>query len=87
MFKSISPTMIVLSLLLLFPFLFVDSIIAANSSSHPIIKVLNGSYYRVYSPTYSQYMFQGIPTPYHQSRIFDFGKQQAQPLNTTWSET
>jgi triacylglycerol lipase len=79
--------MIVLSLLFLFPFLFVAPIVAANSSSPPTVKVLNGSYYGAYSPTYGQHMFLGIHTPCHQSKIFGFGRQQAQPLNTTWSET
>ncbi|KAH8755552.1 hypothetical protein F5882DRAFT_49384 [Hyaloscypha sp. PMI_1271] len=64
MLNSISPTMIVLSLLFLFPFLFVAPIVAANSSSPPTVKVLNGSCYgasNVWSTYVSRYPYSLPP--------------------------
>src|SRR5450756_2444332 len=77
--------MIALALLSLYPFLLVVSATTNNSSSPPTVKVLNGSYYGVHSPTYDQDMFLGIP--YSLPPVGDLRFRQAQPLNTTWNET
>lgn len=56
-----------------------------QSSTSPTVKVLNGSYSGVHNPQYDQEFFLGIP--FAQPPVRDLRFRQAQPLNTTWSDT
>jgi len=54
-------------------------------SAVPIAAVRNGSYSGIHSSVYNQDYFLGIP--YSQPPVGDLRFRQAQPLNTSWTET
>ncbi|KAH8591288.1 Alpha/Beta hydrolase protein [Bisporella sp. PMI_857] len=71
---------------LIVPFLATLSASALSSrQDSPTVRTLNGTYSGIYSLEYNQDFFLGIP--YAQPPLGDLRFRQAQPLNTSWTET
>jgi carboxylesterase type B len=60
-------------------------IIGRHEALNPIVKILNGSYYGVHSPTFNQDFFLGIP--FAQPPVGDLRFRQAKSLNSSWTDT